>query len=342
MSAYSRFFTFFQNVIVGSEENNEEESSIEKALATIESTSTMESINLVITDEVSNYENSTIQTVNASQTIEVDCGSYRLSDWHLEKRGKKYTWRGKEVPYSGCVQFGCCYDIDQNVDIKLFSNNEITKVQQDEMFNSISQTLTNEVSVVVGNDQDQALDALNAAINESKNYSLSVIEKHITNMNETDTTNEQKVVIKSLSPLRCKNKCHEKPTAGKVNQYINLDIATENIINDITKRISESYKEMTNITKSETKTVNVKELYIFSAGTVLIVITIYIISYVIIIALSYALPPLAVLRSNEYITHLAAIVLLIIIYIFLGLIICLIRAGGIFTFKGALCMFKHT
>jgi hypothetical protein len=342
MSEYSRFFTFFQNVIVGTEENSEEESSLERALATIESTSTMESINLVITDEISNYENSTIQTVNASQKIEVDCGSYRLSDWHLEKRGKQYTWRGKEVPYSGCVQFGCCYDIDQNVDIKLFSNNEITKIQQDEMFNSITQTLTNEVTAVVGNDQDQALDALNAAINESRNYSLAVIEKHITNMNEIDTTNEQKVVINSLSPLRCKNKCHEKPTAGKVNQYINLDIATENIINDITKRISESYKEMTNITISETKTVNVTELYIFSAGTVLIVITIYIICYALIIGLSYAFPQLAVLRKNEYITHVFATILLIIIYIFLGLIICLIRAGGIFTFKGALCMFNHT
>ena len=60
MSEYSRFFTFFQNVIVGTEENSEEESSLERALATIEATSTMESINLVITDEISNYENSTI------------------------------------------------------------------------------------------------------------------------------------------------------------------------------------------------------------------------------------------------------------------------------------------
>ena len=341
MSSYSRFFTFFQNVIVGSEGGNEE-SSFEKALATIESASTMESINLVISDEISNYENSTEQTVNSSQKIEVDCGSYRLSDWHLEERGKKYTWRGKEIPYSGCVQFGCCYDIDQNIDIKLFSNNEITKVQQDEMYNSITQTLTNEVSVVVGNDQDQALTALNSAINESRNYSLNVIEKHIKNMNEIDTTNEQKVVIKSLSPLRCKNKCHEKPTAGKVKQYINLDIATENIVNDITKRISESYKELTNVTTSETKTVNVKELYIFSAGTVLIIITVYIICYAIIIGLSYAFPPLAVLRKHEYITHACATVLLIMVYIWIGLIICLIRAGGVFTFKGALCMFKHT
>ena len=86
MSSYT-FFYIFQNVIVGSEGGNEE-SSFEKALATIESASTMESINLVLSDEISNYENSTEQTVNSSQKIEVDCGSYRLSDWHLEKEEK--------------------------------------------------------------------------------------------------------------------------------------------------------------------------------------------------------------------------------------------------------------
>ena len=52
--------------------------------------------------------------------------------------------------------------------------------------------------------------------------------------------------------------------------------------------------------------------------------------------------PLAVLRKHEYITHACATVLLIMVYIWIGLIICLIRAGGVFTFKGALCMFKHT
>ena len=63
MSSYSRFFTFFQNVIVGSEGGNEE-SSFEKALSTIESASTMESINLVISDEISNYENEMTELID--------------------------------------------------------------------------------------------------------------------------------------------------------------------------------------------------------------------------------------------------------------------------------------
>ena len=96
---------------------------------------------------------------------------------------------------------------------------------------------------------------------------------------------------------------------------------------------------MTN-TSSSTKTVNIKELYIFSGFTVLIIVTIYIICYVIFhilyIALAKRPPP------SEYITHIGATILLILVYMFLSLIICIIRAGGIFSFKGALCMFKHT
>ena len=153
----------------------------------------------------------------------------------LRRKRKKYTWTGKEIPYSGCVQFGCCYDIDQKSEIKLFSNNQITSVQHDELYSNITQQIVNDVEVVVGS-EDKSLKVLNKVINESKDCSLSVIERTFRNMNEINTSNNQTVVIKSLRPLRCKNKCHEKPTAGRVNQYINLDIAVENIISDITEK----------------------------------------------------------------------------------------------------------
>ena len=119
------------------------------------------------------------------------------------------------------------HDIDQKSGLKLFSNNQITSVQHDELYNI--QQIVNDVEVVVGS-EDKSLKVLNKVINESKDYSLSVIERTFRNMNEINTSNNQTVVIKSLRPLRCKNKCHEKPTAGRVNQYINLDIAVENII----------------------------------------------------------------------------------------------------------------
>lgn len=339
MSTLSRFFTFFQNVIVGSEEKSDDEDNMQKALSIIESSNTMESVSLVVSEKVLDYENNVIQTINTNQKVEVDCGSYRLNSWHLEERDKKYTWNGKEIPYSGCVQFGCCYDIDQKAAIKLFSNNQISSVQHDELYSSITQKIVNDVEVVVGSD-DKSLRVLNKVINENKDYSLSVIERNFRNMNEIDTSNDQKIIIKSLRPLRCKNKCHEKPTAGRINQYINLDIAIENIINDITEKISKSFKEMTNTSSVTTKTVNIKELYLFSGFTVLIIVTIYILCYVIFhilyIALAKRPPP------SEYITHIGATILLIIVYMFLSLIICIIRAGGIFSFKGVLCMFKHT
>tara|TARA_Y100000996_G_scaffold239398_1_gene188218 strand:- start:826 stop:1827 length:1002 start_codon:yes stop_codon:yes gene_type:complete len=333
MSVFSRFITFFNNVIVG-HEKKEEENNLEKALATIESTNVMEAVNATLTNEISNYENSTIQTITSEQTIEVDCGSYRLTDWHLKERGKQYTWYGEEIPYSGCIQFGCCYDIDQKTDIKLLSNNEITKVNHEEMYTTITQTLRSEVESVVGSD-DQSLRVLDIAMNETKNYSMNIIEKHIKNMNEVEGDSGQKIVIKSLSPLRCKNACHEKPTGGRVTQFLNVDIATENIISDITKNISETYISMTNTKKSSVSTVNVKELYLFAGFSVLLIVTLYIICYLVFFLLyvffAKRRPP------SEYITHMGAIFLMIIVYLFWAIIVCIIRSGG--GLRMMFCMF---
>tara|TARA_Y100001935_G_scaffold247280_1_gene242995 strand:+ start:10262 stop:11260 length:999 start_codon:yes stop_codon:yes gene_type:complete len=323
MSAFSRFITFFNNVIVGHEKG--EENNLEKALATIESTNVMDAVNAVLTNEISNYENNTIQTITSEQTIEVDCGSYRLTDWHLKERGKQYTWYGEEIPYSGCIQFGCCYDIDQKTDIKLLSNNEITKVDHEEMYSKITQTLRSEVESVVGSD-DQSLKVLDIAMNETKNYSMDIIQKHIQNMNNIEGDYGQKIVIRSLSPLRCKNSCHEKPTGGRVTQFLNVDIATENIINDIIKSISETYISMTNTKKSSVSTVNVKELYLFAGFSVLLIVTLYIICYLVFFLLYLFFvkkrPP------SEYITHIGAIILMIFVYLFWAMIVCIIRSGG--------------
>ena len=91
MSAFSRFITFFNNVIVGHEKG--EENNLEKALATIESTNVMDAVNAVLTNEISNYENNTIQTITSEQTIEVDCGSYRLTDVPILQYYMQYTVR---------------------------------------------------------------------------------------------------------------------------------------------------------------------------------------------------------------------------------------------------------
>ena len=57
---------------------------MEEALSTIKSSNVMESIQVSLTEEISNYENKTIQEVSTEQTVEIDCGSYRLDDWHLK------------------------------------------------------------------------------------------------------------------------------------------------------------------------------------------------------------------------------------------------------------------
>ena len=164
---------------------------------------------------------------------------------------------------------------------------------------------------------------------------MNIIEKHIKNMNEVEGDSGQKIVIKSLSPLRCKNACHEKPTGGRVTQFLNVDIATENIISDITKNISETYISMTNTKKSSLSTVNVKELYLFAGFSVLLIVTLYIICYLVFFLLyvffAKRRPP------SEYITHMGAIFLMIIVYLFWAIIVCIIRSGG--GIRMMFCMF---
>ena len=332
MENIKEFFTFFSNIVVGYEENDK--TSMEEALSTIKSSNVMESIQVSLTEEISNYENKTIQEVSTEQTVEIDCGSYRLDDWHLKEMDKKSTWYGEDIPYSGCIQYGCCYDVYQTSDIKLYSNNEIKKVKQEEIYNSITQKLKNEVELVVGDD-DKPLKILDAAINRSKNYCVRLIETHINNMNSVSVKNKQKIVIKSLSPLLCKSNCNERPTAGTIKQYINLEIATDNIITDVLKTISENFVSMVTIKKSKISTVNTKKLYLFSGFSVLLIVTIYILCYL----LGYFLY-LAILKkppSSQYITHFIACILLLIIYLFLGMIICIIRSGG--GLKMLFCMF---
>ena len=332
MENIGEFFTFFNNIIVGNEENDK--SSLEQALSTIKSSNVMESIQVSLTEEISNYENRTVQEVSSEQIVEIDCGSYRLDEWHLQEMDKKNTWYGEEIPYSGCIQYGCCYDVYQTSNIKLYSNNEIKKVKQEEMYNSITQKLRNEVELVVGDD-DKPLKILDAAMNRSKNYCVRLIETHINNMNSISVENKQKIVIKSLSPLLCKNKCNERPSAGTIKQFINLEIATDNIITDVLKTISENYVSMITIKKSKVSTVNTKKLYLFSGFTVLFIVTIYIICYVIGYLLHIAIlkkPP-----SSQYITHFIACILLMIVYFIWGMIVCIIRSGG--GLKMLFCMF---
>lgn len=324
MTTVERFMNFFSEVIIGKPKNDEDEK-LKKALSTIKSSSIVENIRTSLVDETLNYENTNIQEINSNQTINIDCGSKPLLPWQYEEYKHMYDLFGNKIPYTGCVKYGCCYDIDQQSKISLVSNNTITRVQKDEMYEKITSEIKQNVRLVVGDDK-KVFDILEECITNVRSSSYLIIDRHIENMNNISVDGEQTITITSLLPLMCKNKCNERQTAGRVSQYINLEITSENIISDIIQRISDSFVEISQISDVSITVVNIKELYLFAFGTVLILVTIYIICYVIALLLwkliAKTKPP------TSLIIHFIAIILFILAYIFMSMVICVIRSGG--------------
>jgi len=330
MTIAKEFITFFNNVIVGSAEKNETEDQIP---AIIESDTVMDALSAKVSNSISKYENSIQQDFNSDQKIVVDCGSDKLTEWHLRKRGKTYNWLGGEIPGSGCVKFGCCYDITQTANVKLSAINQTTVENHQEMMNEIKQELTSQVSMVVG-EADSSMEILTSAVNKVESVSVEHIKKHLKNITDQDVVSSQEIVVKSLSPLRCKNQCNQAPTAGFINQSLNVEIAAENIITDIVKSVTETYITMKSETETTVTTVDMKKIYIFAILSVLLIVTLYIICYFI-VQLIHSI--IVKKPAKAIVAHIGAIILMILVYLFWGIVVCVIRSGG--GFKMMFCMF---
>jgi hypothetical protein len=330
MSIVEEFFTFFNDLIIGSSESSDSDDEI---IGIIESSSVMNSLSAVVSRTISQYENSIIQDFNSDQKIVVDCGSARLTPWHLKKRGKKYNWLGEEIPNSGCVNFGCCYDITQTADIKLSAINETTVENHQQMFNVIKQELTNQVSMVVGL-EERSLNILNAALNEVETISVDHIRKHLRNITGQDLVSSQEINVIPLSPLRCKNSCGEDPTAGFINQSLNVEVAAENIITDIVESITQTYITMKSETDVSVTTVDMKKIYIFAILSVLLIVALYTVCYLIVQLIHYVI---AKRPAKEIVAHIGATILMVLVYLFWGIVVCIVRSGG--GFKMMFCMF---
>jgi hypothetical protein len=330
MTIAKEFITFFNNVIVGSAEKNETEDQIP---AIIESDTVMDALSAKVSNSISKYENSIQQDFNSDQKIVVDCGSDKLTEWHLRKRGKTYNWLGGEIPGSGCVKFGCCYDITQTANVKLSAINQTTVENHQEMMNEIKQELTSQVSMVVG-EADSSMEILTSAVNTVESVSIEHIKKHLKNITDQDVVSSQEIVVKSLSPLRCKNQCNQAPTAGFINQSLNVEIAAENIITDIVKSVTETYITMKSETETTVTTVDMKKIYIFAILSVLLIVTLYIICYFI-VQLIHSI--IVKKPAKAIVAHIGAIILMILVYLFWGIVVCVIRSGG--GFKMMFCMF---
>ena len=327
---FEEFFDFFNNLLVGySKEDTDDNIS-----ALLQSESMMEALSLKLSNSMKRFSQTIDQDVIADKNITIDCGSDRLTSWHLTPRGQKYTWYGKEIPNTACIKYGCCYDVSQTSNIELSAINETKVEDHQELFTDISLEMKNKVSATIG-ESSQQLEVLDSAINEVKDITITNIKKIMENATKATANIEQNIEITSLSPLRCKNQCGEPATAGYIEQSLNIEIINNNIITDFTKSVTETYIKMVSETDTEMSNIDMRKIYIFAIFSCLLITVIYILCFVI----SYLLFSFVAKRPppNEIITHIMATILILIVYMFWSVILCIIRAKG--KLRTIFCMF---
>lgn len=323
MSIVEEFLYFFNDLIAG---KNIGSASNDEVLNTIQSESTMEAVSLKLNTTFKKFTQTTEQNLYANKKITIDCGVDKLTDWHLKPKGQRYTWFGEKIPNTSCIKYGCCYDVTQTANISLSAINETTTSDHQEMWNTVKQEMLNQVKLTLGNnlgDNDSKLQVLNSAMNQVKDLSVSNIKKVLENASSINLESEQDINIISLSPIRCINKCSEPPTAGSVEQSLNVEIATNNIITDITKAVTETYISMVSKTESSISNIDMKKIYMFAILSCLLIITIFTISYIIV--------NFVILKGKgpELVAHAGAALMTVIWLMFWSFIVCLIRSGGL-------------
>ncbi len=321
MGIFGEFFDFFNAVILGPP-SDDEGSDRDEIVASLQSRSIMENLNQVIQRKVMEYSSTIEQSVSANQSITIDCGTDKLTPWHLQIRNEKYTWYGKKIPNSGCPQFGCCYDVTQQSQVKLVAINETTIENHTEMWNEIRQELENEVSVTVS-DSNSQLSALTTSINAVATSNIENIKTTMDQAHNVDVETSNEIVIQSITPLRCVNECDEPPTAGVINQYLNVEIISQNIINNVLKSVTENFITMSSKSSTKLSNVDIKKLYMFAILSVLLIVAVYIICYII----SRILLTIVTKKPNPHpiLIHLLALALLYLAYRMYSLILCIIR-----------------
>ena len=321
-SVFEEFLDFFNALLVGSPSKEDDTDDV---LNIIQSESIMEAASAKLSNTLKKYTQISEQNVYAGKKINIDCGKGKLTDWHLKPMGQKYTWFGDKIPNTSCIKYGCCYDVSQTANISLSSIQETTTSDHEEMWNTVTQEMEAKVKMTLG-ENSQPMMVLNSAINEVKSISLKNIKKVLENLSMNDIDSQQVINITSISPLRCKNRCSEPASAGFVEQSLNVEIAVNNIITDITKSISETYISMSSKTESTITNVDMNKIYIFAILSCLLVITVFVISYIITyFVLRYfggGMPP------PELVVYLLSIFLTIFIFSFWSMIVCIIRSNG--------------
>jgi hypothetical protein len=146
-----------------------------------------------------------------------------------------------------CPIFGCGYEISQNASYKVHSFNENLLQETETIISDIEQKMKQDASMnLEGN--PSGLRAANDAINASRELVKTEVESQLTSLSNQNATNIQNMIIEYRGPatVRCKDPCgwDGGPYGPELSQDAQLEIISEQILNNVSNIYQEKFKEM--------------------------------------------------------------------------------------------------
>ena len=322
MSLFWEVFNFIDVLVVGETWPNDEETPTTE----ITSRNTIEALSSIVNNVTEQHSQEINTNIDVEKNIIIDCGDQPLRPFHLRKARKKYTWLGEEIPGSGCIVWGCCYDVNQTAEIKLSSVQSTILDNVTEMANEMRTELESRIQTTTTSD-GPGQDIIQTSLNRAEQSLISNITNEFKTLVNTDYEGSQTIVFKAKGPLACVNECGDPPTAGKINQSINVEISTKNIVNSYVSNVYENYMSLSTSTDITASNVDITKMYTLCILSVLFWVGIFVIGAFVCVM---RWVPAQLKPCGNY-PKTSGAVLVFVVYWLWKIFSCFIRGGNIFS-----------
>ena len=229
------FWMFFNEVMMGKEQ-------MPKKKCAFTSETNVEQIQEKLSSTLKNFTQEISQSVVQKAEINIRCGGEEttLKDYQLQHRKQEYNiFTGEVKPNSGCLSYGCCFDVIQNSKISLYAINDASASDVSKLENTITSSIVAEMKIK-GDCKDNDIKAVQETVLKQKLKNEEIITQEIRKNKISETQISQKIDLNYDEPLLCINQCDQAPSAGEIRQISNVDIMTRNMIKSVIKNIEKN------------------------------------------------------------------------------------------------------
>ena len=229
------FWMFFNEVMMGKEQ-------MPKKKCAFTSETNVEQIQEKLSSTTKNFTQEISQDIVQKAEINIRCGGEEtfLKDYQLQHRKQEYNiFTGEVKPGSGCLSYGCCFDVLQNSKVSLYAINDASASDVSKLENTITSSIVAEMKIK-GDCKDNDIEAVQKTIIKQRLKNEEIILQEIRQSKVSIAEVSQKIDLNYDEPLLCVNQCNATPSAGEIKQISNVDIMTRNMIKSVIKNIEKN------------------------------------------------------------------------------------------------------